>query len=99
MHRMNQMRTLLQQALALAQRLAHLTDFPVLQVAKPTVNNSCGTAGGAGGKVVLLDQKCASSGTCALACDCDSVYSAANNDDLEAFAFQRSPGWAGEVHV
>src|SRR5258708_39123701 len=55
--RAHQVRRLVQQALPLAQRLAHHSDLAMLQVAQPSVNDARGAAGSSRGEVVLLYQK------------------------------------------
>ena len=98
MYGMHQVRTLPQQAPAFEQRLAHQPDLGVFQIAQAPVDDARGPAGGAGGKVVLLNQQGTAAGAGALPGDGDAVNSAADNDHLEAFAFQRTPDWGSVVH-
>ncbi len=62
------------------------------------MNNARGATGGACGKVVLVQQKCAASGAGALPRDGNAVDPAADDDDLEVFAFQGSPDCGDVVH-
>ena len=99
MHGMHQVWALSQQFLPFAQRLAHQSDLSVLQVAQATVDDSRGAAGGAGGKIVLLDQQHVASATGALAGDGNAVDASANDDYVEVLSFQRRTLWRGKSHV
>ena len=99
MYGMHQVRALLQQAPAFEQRLADQSELGMLQVAQAAVDDARGAAGGAGGEVVLLDQQGAAAGAGAFPGDGNAVDSAANDDDLEALAFERPPDWGSVVHI
>ena len=95
---MHQVRLLLQQAPPLLQRLAHQPDLRVLQVTQAAVNDARRTAGGAGGEVMLLDQKGPPSAARAFPCDGNPVDAAADDDHLKSFAGQGSPDWGSVIH-
>ena len=99
MYGMHQVRALLQQAPAFQQRLADQSELGMFQVAQPAVDDAGSAAGGAGRKVVLLDQQGATAGAGALPGDGHAIDSAANDDDLKALAFQRPPDWGSVVHI
>jgi hypothetical protein len=63
------------------------------------VNDAGGAAGGAGGEVVLLDQQGAPPDAGALPGDGHTVDPAANDNDVEAFTFERAPDWRSVVHI
>ena len=86
---MHQMRIPLQQPLPLPQRLAHLPDVPMFEVAQASMNDAGRTAGRAGGEIVLLDQKRAPSGASTFASDGDSVNSAADYNHVETLVLER----------
>ena len=98
MYGMHQVRALPQQAPAFEQRLAYQSDLGMFQVAQASMNDARGPTGGAGGKVMLLNQQGSTAGASALPGDGDAVNSAADNDHLEAFARQRTPDWGSVVH-
>ncbi len=98
MYGMHQVRPLLQQAPAFEQRLAHQSELGMFQIAQAPVDDARGPAGGAGGEVVLLNQQGTTAGASAFPGYGDAVDSAADNDHLEAFAFQRTPDWGSVVH-
>ena len=56
------------------------------------MNDARSAAGGAGGKVMLLDQQGAAAGAGALPSDRHAIDPAANDDDLEPLAFQAAAG-------
>ena len=82
------MRIPLKQPLPLPQRLAHLPNVAVFEVAQASVNDASRTAGRACGEIVLLDQKRASSCPRTFASDGDSVDSAANHNHVETLVLQ-----------
>jgi hypothetical protein len=96
---MHQVRTLPQQALPFAQRLAYHPDLSVLEVTQAPVDNSGGAAGGAGSEIVLLNQKRAFPGASALSGNGDAINSTTNDDYVEALTFQRWPGCSWRNHV
>ena len=83
------MRTIAEQPHPFAQRFAYLTDFAVLQVAQPAMNEPRGSAGRTGAEVVLLDQQGAALSPSALARNRDAVNPASDHHDLEALAVER----------
>ena len=87
MNWMHQVRTLPEQTLPLAQGLAHHPDLAVLEIAQTTMNDSRGTAGGAGGEVMLFKQERAFPSASTLPGNGDTVNSAANDHYVEAFTF------------
>jgi hypothetical protein len=95
----DQVRLLLQQVAALAHRLTHQADLTMFQVAQTTMNEASGTAGGTGGKVMLLQQQRGSAGAGALARDRNPIDAAADNGNVEALSVQRFALLRPEVHV
>src|SRR5512143_1569358 len=89
-HRAHEVRLAAQQALALAQRFPHQRQLAMLQVAQTAVNDSSGSAGGAGSEVALLDQERTAAAGGALARDRHAVDSAADDGDIETLAVQRT---------
>ncbi len=77
-----------EQALTLAQRLAHQPDLSMLQVAQPAVDNAGGSAGGAGGKIILLNQQRALAPLRALARNGNAVDAAANHQNVKALVLR-----------
>src|ERR1700722_15102007 len=98
MKRMNEVRSLAQKAFALAQGFADEIDFAVLEIAQTAVDDARGTAGDAGGEVVLLDQKSALAGAGAFAGDRDSVNAAADHDHVEVLAVDGGARFYGKSH-
>src|SRR5713101_849022 len=96
---MHQVWALLQQTPAFEQRLAHQSELGVFQVTQAAVDDASCTAGGAGGKVVLLNQQGAKTGARALPGDGHAVDPATNDDDLEPLTFERLPDWGCVVHI
>ena len=78
------MRRLRQQPLAFTQRFAHQTDLSMFQVTQPAVNDSCGAAGGSGGKIILLNQQRALAPLRTLARNGNTVDAAANHQNVKA---------------
>src|SRR5258708_3804604 len=87
--RAHQVRRLVQQALALAQRLAHHSDLAMLQVAQPSVNDARGAAGSSRGEVVLLYQKHAPAPLGTLPSNGHAVDAAADYQDVKTLLTQR----------
>ena len=83
---MYQMRIALKQPLALPQRLAHLANVSVLEVAQASVNDAGRTAGCARGEIVLLDQQRSPPSARAFPRDGNTVNSATNHDHVEMLA-------------
>src|SRR4051794_9929806 len=89
MNRMHQMRPLLQQAPPFHQRLPHQPQLGMLQISQSAVNDASRPTGRPSREVVLFNQQSTAPGTRTFAGNGDPVNSAANNDHLEALAFQR----------
>ena len=96
--RMHEVRTLAEKAFALAQRFADEIDFAMLEVAQTAVDDAGGTAGDAGGEVILLDEQGTLAGTGAFPGDRDSVDSAADDDHVEVLAIDGGARFYGESH-
>ena len=89
LQRIDQMRVALKQPLALPQRLEHLPNVPVFEIAQASMNDSSRATGRACGEIVLLDQKGAASSPRAFPRNGDSIDSAANHNHVETLALQR----------
>src|SRR5215472_8658939 len=63
------------------------------------MNDARRPAGGSRSKIVLLHHQGALARAGALPRDRNTIDATADHDDLEALAFQPSPGWDGEVHI
>jgi len=70
----------------------------MLQISQSTVNDASRSTGRPSRKVMLFNQQSTASGTRAFSGNRDSVNSAANNDHLEALAFQRPTDWRFVAH-
>ena len=90
LHGVDQVRALAQKVIPLAHRLPHQTDFPMLQIAKPAVNDTGGTAGYAGREIVLLHQQRPLPGASTFPGDSDPIDAAADHHDMKALRFQEA---------
>src|SRR5581483_9739645 len=96
---MHQVRTLPEQAFTFPQRFANQSNFFVLQVAQPAMNNPGRAAGGSGSKIVLFQQQGTFPRQCASPRNGDSVNAATDHDRMVALVTERAPYWHGEVHL
>src|SRR5215467_4123008 len=78
------MRELAQQAFAFKQRFAHQADFTMLQVTQSAMDDPGGTAGGAGGEIILLNQQRALAPLGTLTRNGDTVDAAADHQNVKA---------------
>jgi hypothetical protein len=81
-----------QQPFALLERLMHEWDFPVLEIAKAPVDQPAGPARGPRGEVGLVQEQDLQSPTRCVAGNSGTVYTPANNDNVEMLAFNVHSG-------
>ena len=88
-----------QHALAFAQRLTHQADLSMFQVAQSAMNDSCGPAGGAGGKIVLLNQQRALAPLRTLARNGNTVDAAANYQNVKVLVTATGLGYSRSIFI
>src|SRR5580765_5246508 len=91
------MRQLAEQPFSFVQGFPYQANFRVFQVAQPAVDDPCGPAGGAGGKIILLNQQRAFAPLCAFTRNGNTVDTAADDQNVKILVLIWD--WAAHAYV
>src|SRR5579862_879349 len=86
------------QPFAFAQGFSHQPDFAVFQIAQSAMDNTGGTTGGAGGKIILLRHGNFFAVASAFPRYGDAVDTSADDQDIKALTVKGQSSWAGQLH-
>ncbi len=91
------MRHLIQHALAFAQGFTHQAELSIFQVAQSAMDYSCGAAGSAGRKIVLLNQYRTFAPLRALTRNGNTVNAAADYQNVKILVIGLN--WAAHIYI